>query len=103
MTERIPFELETSFGFEPAILIDADKRIPLTKDGFVPLGLNGYKLKPIVPTITDLGMGAVRLSLRQPFGFLDKDYYDNSLMRSQQTNGIILTPADVRTDTGRLF
>ncbi|MDB5182499.1 MAG: hypothetical protein JWO47_283 [Candidatus Saccharibacteria bacterium] len=92
MIEREPFTLGHHFEFEPTLLIEAGKSMPLDGSGYVPISIAGIKCPNQTPTFEDLGAGTISLSFDTPFGFLTQRGI--RFRRSQLTDGLVLAPSD---------
>jgi hypothetical protein len=84
-------QLLDSFSIEPERLIVARQRLPLDNADYVPFTVRNYPFTMVEPTLTDLGNGAVAMSIGRPFGFMQGPI----IQETQKTDGIILAPDPV--------
>lgn len=84
------------YPIDPVQLIDAQQWVPVDQDNFVPLHVfDGKKLPPFVmPTLRELGGGAVALSLDGPFGFRYGPFLGEE-WRTPQIEQVVLEPDSV--------
>lgn len=86
--------LDGLFPISPEQMIGVGQRLPVMADFYVPIGMFRVKFDLRTPSIQACGEGAVRMALDQPFGFMTSmTEISNTLVRSQQTDGLIFAPA----------
>jgi hypothetical protein len=91
MSEITQVELAACFRIQPAELPVVGKRIPLSRQGYIPLMIFNSNHDMVDP-VFGLDDGVVTLSLGRPFGFAKSVDNGARIVRSQKTDGMVLAP-----------
>ncbi len=100
MSERADVKLSASFHFEPERLIVARQKLPLDHRDFVPLMIFNRSFSMLELTLTNLGGGAVVMSIGRPFGFMQGKDNNRIMQETQKTDGIVLAPDQANKASG---
>lgn len=86
--------LPRSYGFSPERLCGANQAVVVDPDNYIPLLIFDKQFRRAIPTVSRVGLDAVRLSMGEPFGFMREVGGGRVTLRTQKTDRVILAPSE---------